>query len=200
MPWLREHRLKAEIQKSQWETRVIMEGKELEGCYFPKLEFGNVRIRILMDSVARLEAIRLSGAEKLKKVFRRLKTEKRWWIVDFFEHDSSGNERAALNWEQEAVRSFFYPPTREWSAIHPSEKALLRRTIHDDARRISTTQGIGDAFRELSQLPSLWSKGTFTYLSDVRKSFCYELKTTSGLLSTNGGISHWDGILRYCSV
>lgn len=86
MPWLREHRLKAEIQKSQWETRVIMEGKELEGRYFSKLQFGDVRIRILMESVARLEAIRLSGAEELKKVFRRLKTEKRWWIVDFFEH------------------------------------------------------------------------------------------------------------------
>ncbi|KAJ6192074.1 hypothetical protein J3E72DRAFT_380164 [Bipolaris maydis] len=151
-----------------------MEGKEFGGCYFSKLQFGDIRIRILMESVARLEAVRLSGAEKLKKVFRRLKTEKRWWIVDFFENDSSGNERAALNWKQEAVRSFFYPPTREWSAIRPPGKALLQKTIHDDARCISTTQGIGDAFRELSQLPSLWSIGTFTYLSDVRKSFCYE--------------------------
>jgi len=86
MPWLRKHRLKAKIQKSQWETRVIMKGIAFGGCYFSKLQFGDVRIRILMESVARLEAIRLSGAENLKRVFRRLETEERWWIVDFFEH------------------------------------------------------------------------------------------------------------------
>lgn len=84
-PWLPESRLKAEISRSQWETKNIM-GTERLGRYdLPKLWFKDADIRI-MGSVARLEAARSSGASVLKEMFNRLETEERWWVVDFFEH------------------------------------------------------------------------------------------------------------------
>lgn len=85
--WLPEFHLKAEIPKSQWETRDILEEKRLE-CYdLPKLSFQDADIRIVeRESVARLEAVKSSGAKKLKKMFNLLETEERWWVVDFFKH------------------------------------------------------------------------------------------------------------------
>lgn len=131
--------------------------------------------------------------------------------------DGSPDERLALDWKKEAVRSFFCFPSGEWDVTRPPRKSLLTTTIYQEADRVSNMGGISCALHELSRVPSLWNTKSFTYLADVRMSFCDEvsacsfwrptvptgnrrLKITSGPSSSNGKILHYSGIRGSCNV
>ncbi|KAH8622857.1 hypothetical protein IG631_22606 [Alternaria alternata] len=93
MPWLPEFHLKAEILESQWKTREILIERRLGRYDLPELWFQDADIRIVeKESVARYEAAKSSGDPKLRHMFRRLETEERWWVVDFFRHGKALQE------------------------------------------------------------------------------------------------------------
>jgi len=91
--WIPGFHLEAEILQSQWETREILEQIRLERYDLPKLWFQDADIRIVeKESVARYEAAKSSSAPELRNMFRRLETEERWWVVDFFTHGKAIRE------------------------------------------------------------------------------------------------------------
>jgi hypothetical protein len=89
-PWPPEGRLKAEVSRSHWEARIVMDTKRLENYDFPKLRFSSDDVVTIMGSVARLEAVRASSASGLVNMFNRLDTQERCWVVDLFEQGTSG--------------------------------------------------------------------------------------------------------------
>ncbi|KAF1952094.1 hypothetical protein CC80DRAFT_552846 [Byssothecium circinans] len=174
-PWLKEYHLQAEVSSLVW-ANIETEGwKTIGGYKFPCFILdGNARICIT-GGIALLEIARSSEAWGLVQTFGLLGPQRRWLVVDFFRDDGSHSKQAALQSQHEAVRSILgaaTPPEETRPLPYPYP---LTRHLKQDAHLASSTVGMNQAFHPLGQLPSMWTTKSFSYLSDIRKSWCNEV-------------------------